>query len=184
MDIPDFCLPMVPSPALTHASINSISSENALNLDLSLSTALEALIHHLVQPLAARYPHLTILDLREHLIRELTELFEPSWDEQHPQVGSGYRSLICTKDLGLPRVLREVAVNVGVDEEVWRKALSGRKMRGDGVDEVKEEWEVWCDPGTVVWRFDGWEWEDVGFEPVRVLRGESPAFFGELYSLP
>lgn len=165
--------PMETSPALTHASIHSFSSDsNGLKVDLTLHSALDALVHYLIQPISIYYSHLVILDLREHLIRNLTELFEPSWDEQHPQVGSGYRSLISTKHLGLPRALRDVATSVGVDEEVWRKALSARKTGIEGEKEVKEEWEVWCDPGTVVLRFGGWDWEDVGFEPARLPRGQ------------
>ena len=172
MDPADRRSPMEPSPALTNATIHSTSSDNHLNLDLSLSSAISALIEHLVQPLTVHSPHLVILELREHLVRNLTELFKPSWDEQHPQIGSGFRSLICTKYLGLPRVFQQAAASAGVDEEKWRKLLSVQKVRGEGEEVVREEWEVWCDPGTVVWRFGGWEWEDVGYEAVRIVRGE------------
>jgi len=172
MDISKTRSPIEPSPALTHATVQSTSSDNSLNLDLTLASAVDALVQHLVGPLATQGPHLTILDLREHLVRDLTELFEASWDEQHPQIGSGFRSLICTKQLGLPRVLRDAAANVGVDEEIWRRALSVQRTGIEGEERIKEEWEVWCDPGTVVWRSGGWEWEDVGYESLKIARSE------------
>ncbi|CAD6583066.1 MAG: hypothetical protein TREMPRED_003464 [Tremellales sp. Tagirdzhanova-0007] len=155
-----------PSPLLTHAAIHSFSSDNGLNLDLTLPTAIIALLNHITKPLDDLYPSPTILHLREHLMRELTKLFVKTWDEQRPHVGSGSRTLICMKHLGLPKVLREAAVSVGVEEKTWRGALAGRIAGVDG-EEVDEEWEVWCDPGTVVWRSGGWTWEDVGFEAVR-----------------
>lgn len=68
--------------------------------------------------------------------------------------------------------MRCAAVTVGVEEKAWRKAIAksgGRENRSD----KGEEWEVWCDPGQVVWRWGAWEWEDPGFEPVKTVRGES-----------
>lgn len=162
-----------PSPALTHKTVGSVSSDHNLHLDLSLSTALSNLVLKLIQPLAPHYSHQTLLSLREDLVGRLTGLFTPSWDEAHPQHGSGSRSLICTKQLGLPRPLREAAGAVGINEDLWRTSLAGRRTREGEAEEVKEEWEAWCDPGTVVWRYGGWEWEDVGFEPVKLHKGES-----------
>jgi hypothetical protein len=90
-------------------------------------------------------------------------------------MGSGFRSLICTKHLGLPPVLKAAARDVGISEKVWVEGLGSRKVDVDGLvgEMIEDEWEVWCDPGTVVWRFGGWEWEDVGYEPVKIVRGES-----------
>ncbi|WWD21133.1 hypothetical protein CI109_105614 [Kwoniella shandongensis] len=162
-----------PSPALTHRSVNSNngrSSESGsgptLEYDLSLSTAVTHLVQHLIQPLSPHYPHSTLLKLRDSLRTKLVELFEPTWEEQHPQLGSGFRSLICTKYLGLPPILKDVAGEFALDEGVWKKAIAATREREHKV----EEWEAWCDPGQVVWRWGGWEWEDVGFEPFKVIR--------------
>ena len=172
MDMTEHLSTTEPSPALTHASLPSSSFERGLNLDLTLPTALNALLHYLINPLVSHYPHLTLLDLREHLLRDFTESFRATWDEDHPQFGSGSRSLICTKHLGLPRALQEAAVNVGVDVVIWTKVLGIDHTSGMAAEQVRDEWELWCDPGTVVCRMGGWEWEDVGFEPIRSRRGE------------
>ncbi|KAK4684279.1 hypothetical protein P7C73_g5907, partial [Tremellales sp. Uapishka_1] len=167
MDVPDMASLSIsptislanPSPALTHASTTSISTEpHRLNLDLSLSTALHQLLLHLVTPLSAFYPSITLQSLRTNLYTALEAKFSETWNEAHPPYGSGCRSLICTTALGLPPVLRRAARQAGVDESVWRGALAGGERR------EKDEWEVWCDPGTVVCRMGGWEWEDIGFE--------------------
>ncbi|EIW65853.1 hypothetical protein TREMEDRAFT_70468 [Tremella mesenterica DSM 1558] len=158
------------SPALTHTPIPSISS-SALVLDKSLHTALSNFIHHLIKPLALHYPHQTLLSLREILTRILAERYSPTWDEAHPDFGSGFRSLICDGEHGLPPQLREAAKECGVEEKVWKKALALRLKKGKGEEELgKEDWEAWCDPGYVVWRYGGWEWEDSGYEPFRVIK--------------
>lgn len=166
-----------PSPALTNNTVSSTdhshSNTTNLNLDLSLPTAISFLVNHVMQPLSAFYPHQTLIDLRDHLQVLLLERYSSTWDESRPQNGSGYRSLICTKNLGLPVVLRVAADRAGVDVGVWRKAIGTLKARRLEDAEAKEEWEAWCDPGMVLWRFGGWEWEDVGFEPTRVIKGES-----------
>ncbi|OCF41921.1 hypothetical protein I317_04223 [Kwoniella heveanensis CBS 569] len=137
----------------------------AANLDLSLNTAVIHLVQHLIQPLSAHYSHATLLSLRDELSSRLTRLFQPTWETTKPTQGSGSRSLICSKSLGLPNVLRESAGQVGVEVGKWRKALASCKTGERG-----EEWQAWCDPGQVVWRWGGWEWEDVGFEPFKVIK--------------
>ncbi|KIR26681.1 hypothetical protein I309_04451 [Cryptococcus deuterogattii LA55] len=168
-----------PSPALTHASLtssHSLQSENSqvhlashLSYDRSLTTALSHLVDHLIEPLATLYTPEILNSLLKQLKQALFVKFQPTWDEGHPQVGSGTRSLICTKHYGLPFSMRCAAVTVGVEEKAWRKAIAksgGRENRSD----KGEEWEVWCDPGQVVWRWGAWEWEDPGFEPVKTVR--------------
>ncbi|KAK1922568.1 hypothetical protein DB88DRAFT_466565 [Papiliotrema laurentii] len=156
------------SPALSHRTAPSIHS---LDLDLTLSTAVSHLINHLLQPLNRLYPAQTISDLRLHLTNLLTELYAPTWNTAQPQLGSGFRSLICTRHLGLPRVLRQAAKEAGVDEVVWRKAL-GKRPEEDPEGRYRDEWEAWCDPGTVVWRDGGWEWEDPEFDPFKAVKGK------------
>ena len=80
--------------------------------------------------------------------------------------------MICTKLKGLPKVLSEAAKEVGVDEEVWKKALN-KSPEEDPEGRLKDEWEAWCDPGTVVWRYGGWEWEDPEFDPFKAVKGGS-----------
>ncbi|KAK8843351.1 hypothetical protein IAR55_007008 [Kwoniella newhampshirensis] len=166
-----------PSPALTHRSVNSASASNGrpsesdhhpnpLEYDLSLPTAVSHLVQHLIQPLSPHYPHSTLLRLRDELRSRLIDLFQPTWEEHRPQLGSGFRSLICTKNLGLPSVLRDAAGPLEISESVWKRAIAATREREHKV----EEWEAWCDPGQVVWRWGGWEWEDVGFEPFKVIR--------------
>ncbi|WVF65576.1 hypothetical protein IAT40_000306 [Kwoniella sp. CBS 6097] len=137
----------------------------ATNLDLSLNTAVIHLVQHLIQPLSAHYSHSTLLSLRDELSSRLTKLFQPTWETTKPTSGSGSRSLICSRYLGLPYALKGSAEKVGVDISKWRKALASCKTGGRG-----EEWQAWCDPGQVVWRWGGWEWEDVGFEPFKVIK--------------
>lgn len=171
-----------PSPALTYASLtssHSLQSEDFhvhlpshLSCDRTLTTALSHLVDHLVEPLSASYTPEVLNSLLKQLKHALFVKFQPTWDEGHPQVGSGTRSLICTKYHGLPPPMRSAAVKVGVEEQVWRKAIAksgGREDRSDKGD----EWEVWCDPGQVVWRWGAWEWEDPGFEPVKLVRGKA-----------
>ena len=162
--------PQSTSPAFTHRTIPSISSDRdraSLTLDKSLPTALANLTHHLVKPLAPHYPNPTLVALREALSRVLTDRFRLTWDEANPDLGSGARSLICDKYHGLPPQLKAAGKVAGVDEKVWKGALASKKAR-DGDDVVKEEWEAWCDPGYVVWRYGGWEWEDSGYDPHRL----------------
>ncbi|ODN95727.1 hypothetical protein L198_04345 [Cryptococcus wingfieldii CBS 7118] len=140
-----------------------------LPLDTSLPSALAHLVHHLVDPLARHYPQHTTQYLLEQLKRDLFRHFQPTWDEAHPQVGSGTRSLICTRHLGLPMPMRGAGTRSGVEERVWRKAIAEEGGRSGDVN-MGEEWEVWCDPGQVVWRWGPWEWEDPEFEPSKIVR--------------
>ncbi|ORX39115.1 hypothetical protein BD324DRAFT_311814 [Kockovaella imperatae] len=158
-----------PSPALTHKSALSISN---LELDLSLSSALSALIDHLLSPLNRCYTPTVLSALRLHLTSSLTELFAPSWDIAHPQYGSGFRSLICDNQHGLPKPLKESAMESGVVEHIWIRQLSKPvdKEATEAVRRRAREWEAWCDPGTVMWRYGGWEWEDSANDPVRMVR--------------
>ena len=52
----------------------------------------------------------------------------------------------------------------------------------DDVDKARkgrmDEWEAWCDPGSVCWRYGAWEWFDAEFDPVRSYRGMSDSYFG------
>jgi hypothetical protein len=150
------------SPALLNRSVPSVQ---ALELDLSLSTALANLISHLVSPLTKLYTPQSISALRLHLTSALTELYAPTWDTKHPQNGSGYRSLICNRERGLPRPLRDAANESGVNGSVWKSALARRSESDEEGKTKGDEWEAWCDPGTVVWRYGGWEWEDMGYDP-------------------
>ncbi|ODN74606.1 hypothetical protein L202_06962 [Cryptococcus amylolentus CBS 6039] len=140
-----------------------------LPYDTSLPSALAHLVHHLVDPLARHYPQHTTQYLLEQLKRDLFRHFQPTWDEAHPQVGSGARSLICTRHLGLPMPMRAAGTRSGVEERVWRKAIAEEGGRSGDVS-MGEEWEVWCDPGQVVWRWGPWEWEDPEFEPSKIVR--------------
>ena len=158
------------SPALTHKSALSMSN---LELDLSLSSALSALIDHLIGPLTRCYTPTILSALRLHLTAALTELFSPSWDIRHPQYGSGFRSLICDSTHGLPKPLKESAGEAGVGEDLWVQQLA-KSLDEDAGDVVKRrarEWEAWCDPGTVIWRYGPWEWEEAN-DPVKAGRGE------------
>ena len=157
------------SPALTHRSNPSLST---LDIDLTLPTAVANLIQHLVQPLTKLYSPKDISALRLRLTSSLSEVYALTWDVSHPQHGSGSRSLICNRELGLPKLLKEAASEVGIPQNVWINALA-RKNDLDLEGRTKgDEWEAWCDPGTVVWRYGGWEWEDVGYDPVRLVRGK------------
>ncbi|WVQ93242.1 hypothetical protein IAU59_000307 [Kwoniella sp. CBS 9459] len=153
------------SPLSQAGTVKPSSTSATANLDLSLNTAVVHLVQHLIQPLAAHYSHSTLLSLRDELSSRLTRLFQPTWDSSKPTQGSGSRSLICSRYLGLPYVLRESAGKVGVEVGKWRKALASCKTGERG-----EEWQAWCDPGQVVWRWGGWEWEDIGFEPFKVIK--------------
>lgn len=140
-------------------------------LDTSLPTALTQLVHRLTQPLSTVVPHARLLDLREALREVLHDKYAPTWDEDLPMRGSGYRSLICQKGHGLPVELRSIANRFQVDPARWLRALALTKTV-EGVEIItRTEWEAWCDPGVVAWRYGSWEWEDVGFEPTRPIRG-------------
>ncbi|WRT69012.1 uncharacterized protein IL334_005994 [Kwoniella shivajii] len=156
-------LPSNRSPIPLNRDIDRVDSKTTVNLDLSLPTALSHLVLHLIQPLSAYYPHSILLSLRDELISKLTDIFSPSWEGPRPQLGSGYRSLICTKHIGLPKVLCQAADKIGVDVSKWRKSIASLKSGERG-----EEWQCWCDPGQVTWRWGGWEWEDHGYEPTKV----------------
>ncbi|WWC91262.1 uncharacterized protein L201_006205 [Kwoniella dendrophila CBS 6074] len=170
-----------PSPALGNSSplpsLNRKLSTNEVltsnnnvgssvsNLDLSLPTALSYLIQHLIQPLSIHYSHLILLSLRDDLIERLTLVYSNTWEGSHPQLGSGFRSLICNKHLGLPKPLKQSSKKIGIDEDLWKNSISSKKQNGRG-----EEWQCWCDPGQVTWRWGGWEWEDIGYEPTKVIK--------------
>jgi len=158
------------SPALINRNVPSVQ---ALELDLSLSTALGNLISHFVSPLTKLYSAQTISALRLHLTSALTELYTPTWDTKRAQHGSGYRSLICNRERGLPKALAEAAREVGINASVWKSALARRSESDEEGKTRGDEWEAWCDPGTVVWRYGGWEWEDIGYDPFKGPRGES-----------
>ncbi|WWC73141.1 uncharacterized protein I206_107107 [Kwoniella pini CBS 10737] len=161
------------SPAISnHSPIPSTSEPKApdtqqsiSNLDLTLPTAISHLVQFLIQPLSTHYPHPIILSLRDQLSSRLNEIFRSIWEESKPQRGSGYRSLICTRQLGLPTALIQAAKSSGVDKEIWKRALADKKSGKRG-----EEWQTWCDPGQVTWRWGGWEWEDIGYEPFKVIK--------------
>jgi hypothetical protein len=161
--------------------ISSTTSDDKPSIDLSLPSALSALTHHLTAPLAPHYSHTTILALRSTLTSNLTALFQPTWREHDPAYGSGTRSLICLRSRGLPRPLKHAAAKNGVAEKVWRAALHKKGKDGQGsaedVDRARkarmDEWEAWCDPGQVSWRYGMWEWFDSEFDPIKTYTGMS-----------
>ena len=165
----------------TTASGENAASGDKRSIDLSLPSALSALTHHLTAPLAPHYSHGTILALRSTLTSTLTALFEPTWREEEPTYGSGSRSLICTRARGLPKPLKQAAAKNGVAEKVWRAALhkKGKEREGstEDVDRARkarmDEWEAWCDPGQVSWRYGAWEWFDSEFDPIKTYTGMS-----------
>ena len=159
-----------PSPALSR---RTVPSPSGLDLDLSLPTALSNLIQHLISPLVKTYPPKTLAALRLRLTAALSGLYAPTWNYEHPQHGSGFRSLICTRQFGLPAVLKQAAEEVGVSMSAWIEALARTPDKEEDEPRSRgDEWEAWCDPGTVVWRYGGWEWEDLGYEPSKVVKGE------------
>jgi hypothetical protein len=141
-------------------------------MDTSLETALAQLVARLTDSLGSRIPNAQLAQLRQTLTRRLSTKFAPSWDEQRPLHGSGYRSLICTLHGGLPSELREAAKEHGVDSRVWIDALAWSKVVDGQEVGRKLDWEAWCDPGVVSWRCGGWKWEDAGFDPYRLSRGK------------
>ncbi|TXT13231.1 hypothetical protein VHUM_01632 [Vanrija humicola] len=169
--------PRPPSPALvggTHSATGtpvppSVTPSLAagLQLDMSLGSAVSALVHHLAQPLSAHCSHATIMDLRKRLTTTFTTAFAPTWNESNPHSGSGTRSLIADRQHGLPRLLREAAAQCGVDTAVWQQAIAANRTKKAESDDNGEEWEVWCDPGMVVWRWGGWGWEEPDFDPIK-----------------
>lgn len=156
------------------AAINNVNNANAagLQLDMSLEAAVAALVHYLVQPLAAHCPHAKVMELRTDLTSALEDRFRPSWKESNPHVGSGLRSLISDHRVGLPPVLKEVARKHDIDPNMWNKAIATlRRKKLVDLTEA-EDWEVWCDPGMVVWRWGGWGWDEPEFDPIKRPRGE------------
>lgn len=61
-----------------------------------------------------------------------------------------------------------------MEDSDWMAALASKGVDRGGVEYVKEEWEAWCDPGTVVWRYGPWQWEDIGYELTPIKRGGFP----------
>lgn len=110
------------------------------------------------------------MGLRSALNEALTKAYEPSWNESNPHSGSGLRSLIADQIHGLPPILKAAAKDKGIDTAVWTKAIATLRKRKDDAD--SDMWEVWCDPGMVVWRWGGWGWDDPEFDPVKTRRGE------------
>lgn len=167
--------PRPTSPALNDTNSSAkgtpLQATASLNLDMSLPSAVSALVHHLVQPLAARYPHKQLMVLRKRLTDLFTESFRPSWNESNPHSGSGTRSLISDRVLGLPPILRKAA-GTEFDLTVWAKAIAATRRRKSENEGEEAEWEVWCDPGMVVWRWGGWGWDEVEFDPIKRTRGE------------
>jgi hypothetical protein len=113
------------------------------------------------------------LELKQNLSDRLTAKYAATWDEKNPTHGSGTRSLICTQHTGLPVELREAAKELDIDSKMWIKALALVKVSEGKEAILKTEWEAWCDPGSVSWRYGGWQWEDVGYDIRRSTRGES-----------
>lgn len=172
-DIPDLSSLTIVSTTTTNP-INDIKSKaDASQLDTSLSTALSHLVNRLTRPLSSSIPQARLSELREALSEVLSGKYASSWDESTPARGSGYRSLICQKHNGLPAELRMIAKRFQVDGAKWIRALASTKTIDGTEVVVREEWEAWCDPGLVAWRYGSWEWEDVGFEPTRPSRGKS-----------
>jgi hypothetical protein len=73
----------------------------------------------------------------------------------------------------LPRALKCAAKEIQVDEKLWKRALGKRSFTASPgeVDET-EEWEAWCDPGMVMWRYGPWEYDDGQFDPIKRPRRE------------
>ncbi|KAL1407614.1 hypothetical protein Q8F55_007047 [Vanrija albida] len=168
--------PRPPSPALVSgtpsATATPVSSATpgpvaGLQLDMSLASAVSALVHHLVQPLSAHCPHTTIMDLRKRLTATFTAAYTPTWNESNPHSGSGTRSLIADRQHGLPRLLRDAAKQCDVDTTTWQQAIAANRRKKAEAEDNGEEWEVWCDPGMVVWRWGGWGWEEPDFDPIK-----------------
>lgn len=170
--------PRPPSPALSallspphapkHPAADSGNNPAAtgLELDMSINAAVSALVHHLVQPLAAHYPHADVMALRSDLTLSFTTIFTPTWKECTPHSGSGSRSLIADSVSGLPAVLKAAAAKHGVDPAKWNSAIAAsRRKKVPGPEAA--EWEVWCDPGMVVWRWGGWGWDEPEFDPIK-----------------
>jgi hypothetical protein len=71
-----------------------------------------------------------------------------------------------------------VAKEVGVDPALWKSVLARRTIvtptgsPSGQTEVVVDEWETWCDPGMVVWRYGPWEFDDGEFDPVKLPRRE------------
>lgn len=157
------------SPVLARPAVHSGTSDRHLVLDRSLKTAVGHMVDFLCQPLTPFYPQKVAM-LSDMLAGRLEALYRPSWDETEPSRGQGGRSLICDHD-GLPRVMLEVSARSKLDSHVWKDALRVEDKMDGGVI-VKDVWQMWCDPGCVSIRYGPWEWEDQGFEPFKVFKGE------------
>lgn len=172
-------------PPHRHHPSQSLSKDHLLSIDTSLTSAISALVNHLTIPLAPHYPHSLIVLLRQSLNHVLFKAFESTWRPLDPSFGTGHRSLICSRSLGLPKLLIQSTktlsnANKGekersIDPELWRKTLVGPK-REDQSLEVRDEWEIWCDPGSVVLRYGSWTWYDEKFDPVPPVPGKSIDF--------
>jgi hypothetical protein len=167
------------SPSISKASLlnpysPSLSPSQLADIDTTLPSAVAALVHHLTQPLASRYPHSVIIQVRSALVQILTERYAPTWKPLEPSTGSGTRSLICDRAFGLPKPMKEAAKRSGVNAAVWVSVLKG-KARDENADGGKErdEWEAWCDPGMVCMRYGGWKYFDPDFDPIRPTPGTS-----------
>lgn len=173
-DIPDISgLAIASRDPSTLTTDSKSNNDTNSQLDTSLSTALSHLVNRLARPLSSSVPDARLSGLRQALSEVLAAKYAPTWDETTPARGSGYRSLICQKHTGLPAELRDIAKRFQVDGAKWIRALASTKTIDGVTVVVREEWEAWCDPGLVAWRYGNWEWEDVGFEPTRPSRGES-----------
>jgi hypothetical protein len=166
-------LRLTDAPSTTIITENPPPSDPLPPVDTSLKTALPHLINRLIHPISSQLPPAQLLQLKLLLTERLSAKYTATWDEKRPLNGSGSRSLICTLHTGLPVELREAAKEVGIDLEMWLKALALVKVQDGKEVSVKTEWEAWCDPGSVSWRYGGWQWEDVGFDVRRTSRGES-----------
>jgi hypothetical protein len=101
----------------------------------------------------------------------LRKLYARTWKESVPTSGSGTRSLIADRPHGLPPVLQDAARANGIDTATWTAAIAKqRKSKAD--DGESDLWEVWCDPGMVVWRWGGWGWEEPEFDLFKRSKGE------------
>ncbi|CAK9781686.1 hypothetical protein CC85DRAFT_310040 [Cutaneotrichosporon oleaginosum] len=161
--------PGLPASAAVPTSAPATPASTTLKLDLSLASAVSALVHHLVAPLALHYSHSQLMGLRSYLTAALSKAYAPTWKESNQHFGSGTRSLIADHIHGLPPVLQQAAKANGIDVATWSSAIAGiRKRKADSSD--SDLWEVWCDPGMVVWRWGGWGWDEVDFDPVKSRR--------------
>lgn len=166
-------VPSAASPSANGTGGNEIAPDPpaSAKIDLSLESAVSALVDRLVKPLQSFYPQSRIDGVRSHLVATLSKRYAPTWREDDPLHGTGYRSLICLPGVGLPPAMVVSARQNGVDPAVWMRSLAAR-LRGEN-SPLQEEWQAWCDPGLVMWRYGGWFWNDSEFDPVKSYRGQS-----------